>query len=152
VSHMLDPNTGLLVIDSPRGEIGPSLTRTRFLETPAFSRATISVKNEPWCSWVLKGQRIGQDEFAIVIYFYGEEIRTVVLQNASPALGTSWADYTEEKERLRKNAHDKWVRQNLAGQKNASWGTVKSVFDQIGGFSCIKVSYNTSASPSRLEQ
>ena len=142
---MFDPNAGIIIFDSPRFEIGPRLTRADFSCSPVFDQAALLAKNEPWCSWNLKGLKLGEDLFVATLFFYGDQIKMLELANASPEFGTTWNDYSQEKELLRKKFHDQWISRNLAGRSDYSWGTIDSVLDPRAGSSFIMITYNPTA-------
>jgi hypothetical protein len=139
---MLDRNTGILRFDQPPLEIAPSLSRSEFLDSSASDGARISVKNEPWCSWVLAGRWHAGASFAVLLQFCGEQLSAVHLENADPIYGTSWDNWSEEKQLQRKAAHDHWLLACIGSRRVFPWGKVWSGFDPKGGFSSIVIAYS----------
>jgi len=80
-------------------------------------------------------------DLLVVLWFRGQQLTMVSLMDPDPRFGTSWADYSGEKEMARKASHDAWLARALAPDRNASWGSVWSGYDERGGFSDIVVKY-----------
>lgn len=123
---MLDRASGNLCFDGLDVVMGPGLTRSDFLKSGVASRATAHAANEPWHSWCLPG--VGPDPgFHVTLTFENERLTEVRLVNADPAYGTSWMTYTEEKERARQGAHDRWlVSRCCVPPGTYPWGSVWS--------------------------
>ena len=68
----IDSKTGCLVFPNLGASIGKALSRTAFLENPAFSGGTIFKQNEPWCSYRLPELPQGDTQLCIVLQFFGE--------------------------------------------------------------------------------
>jgi hypothetical protein len=137
----IDVCTG--VIAFPRLPLGAHSTRTELLASPLADGAKIVVENDPWWTYGLPVQPLGGREFAVMLSFEGEELRAVYLTDTDPRFGTSWDDYSEEKEQARKRQHDRWLRQSLGRGRpwRFPWGTLDSVYDPRSGSSMIAVDY-----------
>lgn len=137
---MIEKRTGNLVLDD--GTIlGPTTKRDDFLKTQLGTQSRELVKNPPWCSFKLHKVKIDGKEFAIVIYFHGQDLTMIHLAMSDPKWGTSWNDWSEEKERDREKAHDDWLRKTLGRQRQYPWGEVWSGYDQKSGGSSIRIDY-----------
>ena len=55
--------------------------------------------------------------------------------------GSSWSDYSKDKELERKAAHDQLLNEVLGSKRDFPWGTVWSVFDERSGGSSFGVNY-----------
>jgi len=140
--NMIDVQTGTIRFNEPAVEILPSLTRAIFLATSEFSTAKIVVANEPWCSSKLSGYLKERDSFAVILWFRGENLWMVTLMNVNPAFGTSWADWSSDKEQERMLAHDRWLELSLGSKRNFEWGNVCCEYDEKGGFSQIAIKFS----------
>ena len=139
---MFDARTGTLTFEQPPTVIAPSLTRDEFLGSSLADGATTHIENEPYHSWKLNGTlRSAGLDLLVVLWFHGQQLTMVSLMDPDPRFGTSWADYSGEKEMARKESHDAWLARALAPDRNASWGSVWSGYDERGGFSDIVVKY-----------
>lgn len=139
---MIDPTTGVLLFEEPPVQFGPALTRTQFFSSTESNGAVDFVKNEPWHSWKLKGQHTSASlPFIVVLYFHGESLTMVNLCHDDPKYGTSWEDWTLEKEMSRKGTHDQWLSAILGDRRSFPWGRVGSEYDQRSGGSSIVISY-----------
>lgn len=138
----IDEHTGRITLPEIGVVISPGLTRADFLQVPAFSRARISVRNEPWCSYNVSGVPQTDTELYIVFRFHGDRLHTLDLSHNAPRFGTSWADWSEERELARKVFHEQWLAKDLrirAGKY--PWGTISSCYDPKGGCSSIIIRY-----------
>jgi hypothetical protein len=79
-------------------------------------------------------------ELLVVLWFHGQRLTMISLMDADPRFGTSWTDQSYEKELARKASHDAWLSRALP-QREVSWGSVWSGYDEKGGFSDIVVKY-----------
>jgi hypothetical protein len=139
---MFDAKTGTLTFEQPPTVIGPSLTRDQFLASPLAAGATTLIKNEPYHSWALKGPfRSAGLDLNLVLWFHGQKLTRVSLMDRDPRFGTSWAEYSLEKEMARMASHDAWLSRVLPKQRTYPWGRVWSGYDERGGFSDIIVIY-----------
>jgi hypothetical protein len=140
---MFDAKHGSLTFDQPPTVIAPSLTRAQFLASALAAGASTHVQNEPYHSWKLNGTfRSAGLELIVVLWFHGQRLTMVSLMDPDPRFGTSWEDCSLEKEMARKVSHDAWLSRTLPLDRDVSWGSVWSGYDEKGGFSDIVVKYN----------
>lgn len=139
---MLDASNGAVVFEQPSVTIRPSLTRDDFLLSPLAAGARTHVQNEPYHSWKLAGEYFSSGHrLLVVLWFHHQRITALSLTDVDPYLGTSWADYSLEKEMTRKSRHDSWLEKSLGAQRKFPWGKVWSGYDERGGFSSIEIAY-----------
>jgi hypothetical protein len=133
-----NPKTGELTL--PSGTVlSPRLTRSVFLSSAEGKGAEVSVKNEPWCSFRFEDH---EDSMGVIVFFKGEILESVHLSINDPRFGTSWEDWSEEKELGRKRANDQWLKSNgLPPGKRYSWGSVWSDYSPKSGYSLIVIQY-----------
>ena len=141
---MFDASTGTLSFEQPLTVIAPSLTRDQFLGTCLADGATTHIENEPYHSWKLNGAfRSAGLELLAVLWFHGQKLTRVSLMDSNPRFGTSWAEHSLEKEMARKASHDAWLSRAHAPHHKVAWGSVRSGYDERGGFSDIVVMYGS---------
>ena len=139
---MINPDDGVLTFEKPSARIGPGLTRSSFLSADWARGARDSVVNEPWHSWQLDGKyRSGSVPFAVVLYFHGNRLASIDFCHSDDKFGTSWDDFSEEKEAQRQKSHDAWLAECLGPRRSFPWGTVWSGVDPKAGGSSIFISY-----------
>jgi hypothetical protein len=142
--------TGTLTTDE--GErIRPDMTRATFLASSLATGAEILVRNEPWVSWAA-ARAIDRRRFRLGIYFEGERLDMLILALDDPAFGTSWDDWTRERELGRKAAHEAWlatVDPSIEDGRDEPWGFIGSTFDEKSGGSEIVIRYGAKL-PERL--
>lgn len=134
----VDPETGVFYF--PSGEsLGPSTTRNAFLATALGRGSTVLTENEPWCSFRFD---VEDDNLSLATYFHGDVLDAIHLMAVGAEYGLSWDDWSEEKERARKRANDRWLGDTgLTPGKRYAWGSVWSDYDPKGGFSSAVVRY-----------
>jgi hypothetical protein len=141
---MIERTTGQVQLPSDGIRVGPALVREQFLASPLASQCRELVRNEPHCSFALPTVQFDDHSFAWSLWFHGSVLRRVSIQCADAEFGSSWSDWSEERELARKRFHDSLL-QLVLGQdwsrQHFSWGTVDSGYDPKGGFSSIGVTY-----------
>jgi hypothetical protein len=154
---MIDRRTGALILSNAR--IGRDLTRSSFLSTPMGARARCDDMKTEWMHVYLQPQVVGGLTFGIDLVFEGERLDGYSLALVDPKYGTSWDDWSEEKQLAERDAHDAWLVESLGpGEREASprgmelryefpWGKAWSTFDARGGSSSIGVRFRREASP-----
>jgi hypothetical protein len=139
---MLDAKSGILTFANPPVHFGPGLTRAEFLSAAWANGATDLVVNEPWHSWNLPGEYASWKlQMVVSLFFHRETLRMVTLCDCDPKFGTSWNDWSEQKERDCKASHDRWLAHCVGRQTSFAWGNVSSQSDPRGGGSSITISY-----------
>lgn len=117
-----------------------ALTRSEFLSSFEGGSSSTVVENEPHHSFKFKDE---DESIIIVVCFKGENLNTVEFCLDDPKYGSSWSEWSEEKEMKRKKDHETWLKtKGLAHGKVYSWGCVKSVYDQRAGCSTVVVSFH----------
>ena len=142
---MIDPATGELRLPSADVVLGPRLTRESFLASRLAEHARILVVNEPHCRYVVSvppGEP-GEMAWRVSLQFHGPSLVSLDLGASDARFGTSWDDWTEEKQQALRRYHDEWL-ERTCGLKPGrySWGELESgVTDPKGGTSSILVRY-----------
>ena len=142
---MIDIKTGNVFLEKIDFVIGPTLTRENFLISPLASLSRVAVKNEPHCSFNAKAQKIAGHPFIITLYFKRSTLTNLELFADDDQFGTSWDDWSEEKELERKKFHETWLKSVLGDPPyHYDWGSVESHYDAKGGSSSISIKYQGS--------
>ena len=149
---MLDGTTGDLEIESLSIRIGSQFTRQPFLAAALAEHARVLVQNEPYHTFSVGSYELAGLSLSVSLGFYGEQLETIGLFHDAKALGSSWADWSEEKERQRKQIHDQWLRA-LTGHASHvyTWGEIWSGFDPKSGSSSIVIQYSWQGKPWRRQ-
>lgn len=143
---MLDKETGELYIESIPLRLGPRFTLRALSSAPVA--AAPQVLNGPYRSYSLGEQRIAGQPFFVVLYFYGRWLESIDLAHTAEEFGTSWGDWSEEGEMLRKRWHDEWLRGQTGQASHVyGWGEVGSVYDPRSGGSSIFIRYSWQGQP-----
>ena len=141
---MIERRTGQIQLPSDGIRVGPSLSREELLASSLTGQCRELVRNEPHCSFALPTVQFEGHSFAWSLWFHGSVLRGVSIQCADAEFGSSWSDWSGERELARKQLHDSLV-QSALGQNwslhQFSWGAVDSGYDAKGGFSSIGVTY-----------
>lgn len=136
-----DTSTGTLQL---RGSsLNPRTSRRDFLSGPLAKGAIISVKNEPWCSWQLDSEPLSDGfQLHLVVYFHGNKLNFISLALGHPQFGTSWDDWSPEKEKARHEAHVRYLKEEWhAPPGKYSWGTIWAGLDPKQGDAGFMVHY-----------
>jgi hypothetical protein len=151
---VIDRQTGALRL--PSGSIGRDLTRSAFLLSPLHAPAGSADMHTGW----MQGRAIQTLDglvFGVDLVFEGERLDYYSLCLDDARYGTSWGDWSEEKQLAHRDAHDAWLVSTLGpGERKPSpwgpelrysfpWGEVWSTFDTRGGFSTIGVRFRRDA-------
>jgi hypothetical protein len=148
---VIDRDTGSLVL--PGARIERDLTRTSFLASPLGAHARSEDMHTGWMLAYLGAQDLDGLTFAVVLHFEGERLDRYSLSLTDPRYGTSWDDYTEEKQIAQRDANDAWLVASLGqGTREPSpcgpelrysfpWGDAWSTFDARGGSTSIGVRF-----------
>jgi hypothetical protein len=137
---MIEKTTGTISFPTWTASVSPTLTRAGFLESPISCGAKISLKNDPWCSWDVLPVEWDGKIWHVTLYFNGESLAMIHIGAGSPEFGSSWGDWSEEKEMARKSYHERVLARELdVVPGDFPWGTVASVYDSKSGSSVIIV-------------
>lgn len=138
---MIDPRTGSIAFD--RGTLAEA--RAAFLASPLGAGAEPLVDNGEHRSYSLaRPLTIGGHAASADVYFRGDALATVMLSFSAEEYGTSWDDWSEDKELARRDAHTAWLSTFLDGAGPHwlfSWGAISSLYDERTGGSYILVTY-----------
>jgi hypothetical protein len=93
-------------------------------------------------------QRVSDQPFLVVLYFYGQQLESIDLGYSGAELGSSWEDWSEEREMKRKERHDDWLRMQTEDVSRVyDWGEVLSDYDERSGGSSITIRYSWQGKP-----
>src|SRR5258708_34639045 len=102
-------DTGVITLPEIGASIASGLSRSQFLEAPEFSGASVFVENEPWCSFRLPAIRQTYTDLTLIVQFHAEELVSLELCHGAACFGTSWENWSEERELARKAFHARWL-------------------------------------------
>lgn len=152
----IDPETGRLTISMPASAIDADLTREGLDVSPLGERCERVLRNPPWETTGFR-VRLGEERFAGVICFKEGKMVHFTLMTQRPEFGTSWSDFSQEKEKARQAFHNKWLREQLPGIEPEhlafdsmptwewafGWGRIISGWDPKNGTTEIAVIYGS---------
>jgi len=142
---MIDKDTGILKLNELT--VSPSITCEEFLSSSVGKKAGIFLENTPFCSYRLEmelpDEKRKAGKWSVILYFSGNTIEMVSLTVLDDMYGTSWDDWSEEKEMERKKYHDEWLEFyiDLKSPYSFPWGEIISVYDSRTGGSSIFIKY-----------
>ena len=141
---MIDSRDGRITIDAPSMIITSGMTRDQFLGSAVANIATPLNQNTPWSRYAFKPVTIQGERWAADICFNAGRLYSVNLSIMRPEFGSSWSDWSEERELARKRFHDSLLESILGGdwrEQRFTWGGVYSAYDQKGRGSSIGITY-----------
>lgn len=153
--HAIDAKTGRVTFESPQLSLSAALTLDAFEASPGFARFEAMNRNPPWALFGFRDFEAARERWAGLLSFREDPIQWITLIAQRPELGTSWADFSTQKERARQALHNEWLaaqlgeppptRTQIAGVTTWEWafpwGHVHSGWDVKNGTTEIVVSY-----------
>lgn len=141
---VLDSATGELVLPSADTRLGPTTTRTRFLDSWLGVQATAGVINEPWANYTLElpPGEVGPFPATVTLQFHGDRLAWISVMNVSPEFGTGWHDWSAAKEQARLAAHDRWLADIGVPAGDYWWGRVWSIYEDRTALSAVTLRYD----------
>lgn len=148
---VIDRGTGALIL--PGARIEPGLSRSAYLSSPLGAQSRCDDMHNGWVHFYPGAQGLNERMFAVRLVFEGERLDSYSLWLDDPRYGTSWDDYSEEKQLAMRDAHDVWLVAQLGpGERIPSprgpelhyalpWAEVWSTFDAKGGSTSIIVRF-----------
>jgi hypothetical protein len=137
--------TGSITFKNEAMTVGSSLTRSNFLTSALGRISKVNVENEPHCSYstVIPADALMSLPVGLTLYFYHQQLECVSIVASDSRFGSSWNDWSEEKEKDRKRFHDQWLVETI-GTTSAQfpWGQLSSDYDGKSGFSAIHLRYS----------
>ena len=139
---MIDKSTGAIRFTEWPCPVTPDTTRTAFLTSPLAVGAEPEVQNGPWFSWRLAPPECVEGGWFTSLHFHNDTLWQVSMAIGGAEYGSSWSDWSEEKENKRRLRHDAALTQWLGPEPyQFPWGKIWSGYDGKGGFSSITVTY-----------
>ena len=144
---MLDPTTGEVTLTTTKVCLGPRVTLTEFLVSAVGQHASPGTINPPWanygCSFAVG--EVGPFPADLGVQFKGEALLWLTIMNLSPEFGTSWDDWSREKEDARRRTHDAWLRASGLPPGRYRFAEVWSDYSEKDALSKIVIRYATGA-------
>ena len=140
---MLDPATGDVILATTGLRLGRGMTRTEFLASPIGAQATPGTINPPWANYgaVFAAGEVGPFPADLTVQFQDEALAWLTIMNLSAEFGSSWDDWSREKEDARRRAHTEWLRQSALPPGRYSFGEVWSDYSEKDALSQIVIRY-----------
>jgi hypothetical protein len=141
---MINPSTGTIKLPAKTIVVSGQLTREQFLSSTLANQSQVLVRNEPHCSFKLPSVSFDGHFFAWNLWFHGSTLQRVSIACADSQFGSSWSDWSEDKEQARKQFHDHLINSTFGerlGNGHFPWGSVESIYDERSGGSSVEVIY-----------
>ena len=130
----------------------PSLTEAQFLSDASSLAPKPYIHNGPHRSYRLPSADVGGRTFVPVVFFSNGAITMVTLSWVDPSRdpkSDAWANWSEQRERAVATEDAAWLAKALSGSGSTAgayayrWGAISSGFDPKGGFSSVRVRYDS---------
>ena len=130
--------------------VGPKTTLDDVRSWPSLYASGATNEEEGWYYATLREQKLGGLRFDLSMRFQHGMLRVLSLSHVDPSFGSSWDEYSIEKQRDLQAWHDRWLReQGVSGRlrdlgvagARYDWGSISSGFDSKSGFASIDVLY-----------
>jgi hypothetical protein len=134
--------TGELTIESIPVTLGPGFRHDE-LQSLAVDSSP-QVLNESHRSYSIGDLEISGLRFVVTLYFFGNTLESIELMCSGKEFGSSWEDWSEERELRRKEAHDLWLTKQLGHASHVyEWGEIGSDYDPRSGASTVVIRYRS---------
>jgi hypothetical protein len=149
---------GTVEFESPKVTISAHSTRNDFLKSSLFALSKPLNQNAPWSRYSFQPVIAGGEHFAGDICFCSGPIYSISLCSVRPEFGSSWSDFSVEKERARHCFHKRLLRDIFKrpadehtsrgpDERDADvgfsfpWGNVSAATDIKGGGCYVLIKY-----------
>ena len=137
---MIDKDNGEITFDN--GFIlSRKFTRDEIEKLKFGMKSTLIRNSAPWYVVQLDNIKISGLNFSIVLYFNNNKLIMVDMSISDTKYGTSWDDWTKEKEMDRNRDNKNWLYQYTNGQNEFPWGKIWAGYDEKVGGSSIHIRY-----------
>jgi hypothetical protein len=145
--HGIDQVTGAVV--SREGRIASTMTKAEFIAGPLFLDGDWTNEKAGWYSASCGLLTFDDVQLGASVMFEHETLRYVSLWSNEPAFGTSWADYSRDKEIARHSWHVSWLTSQLGNWgRQFPWGRISAGgYDGKSGQSVIALYYEPMKEP-----
>lgn len=137
----IDDKTGEIILTGGV-KIGPSLSKDELLASSLKDKAEPWGVHEPFYHCRIIAATCDGTPFVFILSFGEGNLYEVSLTYDSAEFGSSWEDWSEERERNRKRKHDEFLRKSGIVHQIYGWGRVDSLFDEQIGASTIVIKYS----------
>ena len=141
---MIDPSTGTINFPDKEIIVSGQLTREQFLSSTLGSQSEVLVRNESYCSFKLPKVNFEGHSYVWSLQFKDSILQSVSITCCDSKFGTSWSDWSEDKQKACKQFHDHLL-VSIFGESFSSsrfsWGSVESIYDARAGESSVNVIY-----------
>jgi hypothetical protein len=136
----IETATGALI--TPDLTITPSLSKSVLLASPLVDRGDWTNERGGWYAAILKPMTIAGESIGVSLMFEAEELDSINLWVNDPKYGTSWDDFTEEKELARDQKHRAWLAATVGEwDSKFKWGSIHCCHDERSDGSTIMLKY-----------
>lgn len=110
--------------------LGPDVERAAFEDSPIGQASEVAIRNEPWCSFNLPRLKIDHHTLAATAYYCDSALIYISTAMVDSRFGTSWDDWSDEKEAMRHAEHQAWLEEHRGdrdiedGWLTFPWGKV----------------------------
>jgi hypothetical protein len=138
----IDEETGAVTIDGVTmiGR-GARLEDALAAITPVSENTIIDDMKNDYAWLRATNTRIGNHFFNFGFCFNKGKLESIEFVVSGHEIHGSWKDWSEENELSNKKLYEKWLMTEVDGKEWFDWGTIKAIYDRIGGGSFILLKY-----------
>jgi hypothetical protein len=95
-----------------------------------------------WKHYSVRNIKINDNYFFITFYFDNDVLKMIdfIVSDSFIAQG-SWDDWNEDIELQKRVFYNDWLTKEIGNNRQFTWGTIGSYYDNKGGFSSIVLKY-----------
>lgn len=109
--------------------LGPALTWSEFRDSAGGRESKLVGETGGFHLYHLPAVDAHGTTFLVTADFEGERLMRVGWMDGDPSFGSTWADWSEEKERARDVRHHEWLERWGVAPGEHAWGTVAAGYN-----------------------
>lgn len=139
---MIDIQRGSIHFNNKKFALYPGITTQQFQQSDLI-QDVISEQHNVFSKYTLNTQEIGSKRFIMSLIFNQINILNIInLYITDDGKVNTWDFWSEAKERIKKEEHDKWLEQYIGiPPYKYLWGEISSDYDPRSGSSMITIRY-----------
>jgi hypothetical protein len=138
----ISADTGTIELENETFVLGPDLTHEIFRDSATGRESKLVGYTDVHRSYHLPAVEAHGTTFLLSVSFEGERLTRITWMDGDPSFGSTYAEWSEEKEQRRNDRHHEWLEQWGIALGEHAWGTVAAGFSGRDEESSVAFIYN----------